>query len=158
MNMVFLVSIVAAMTLSGCGGQKQEQKTSLYEAAIPVDASGKPARSYTENLEIGPDGKRVPIRIAWSSKPDKAGCWKISQIKVSRQGGDPGTVISAVKHTAIPNCAMKFDSEDETRFQTFVISAHYESTTFMKVQTFDGSISLIQGNGEFIPTLHDAEK
>lgn len=151
MNKFIAVSALATMTLVGCVGEQQEPKASLYEVMIPTDAPNSPEKSYTGNLEIGPDGKRVPIQITWTAKADKTGCLRISQVKVSRQGGDPGTVISAVKHTSIPDCGMKWESENKTRYQTAIIQLHYESKKLIKTYEFDGGVASILGNGEFSP-------
>lgn len=142
---------LAVTLLAGCVDQEQVPDATLYEVKIPFDAPGAQEQSFTGNLEIGPEGKRVPVHIAWTAKLDSTGCLRISHIKVSRQGGDPSTVISDVKHSANPNCGIKFESEDTRRYQTVLIQLHYEARKLIKTYTFDGSVASILGNGEFTP-------
>jgi hypothetical protein len=151
MNRFISTTAMAATLLVGCAGQQQAPNVTLYEVKIPTDVPSSPENSFTNSLEVGPEGRRVPIQITWSAQSDSTGCLKISQVKVSRQGGDPNTVISAVKHFTIPDCGMKFESEDITRYQVVVVQLHYEARKLIKTYTFDGGVASILGNGEFNP-------
>lgn len=151
MNKWILTIPLAVTLIVGCEGRQQDQNATLYDAHIEIDASDSSENTFSGSVKVGPEDKRVPIHITWSTKADSTGCLRISQVKVSRQGGDPGTVITEVKHSAIPDCGMKWESVDTTRYQTAIIQLRYESTKLLKTYTFSGSVASILGNGEFSP-------
>jgi hypothetical protein len=141
---------ILAILLVGCVEKEQDPNAILYEVQISIDTTDSSEKIFNGSMNIGPEGKQVPIQVTWGAKADTTGCLRISHIKIVRHGGDPGTVISKVEHAIIPDCAMKFESEDTTRFQTAIIKLHYEARKFIKTYIFDGSIASILGNGEFI--------
>lgn len=145
-----IAAILAVPLLStGCSSVNQPPNAILYETRISVDSASGPEKTFTGQTSIGPEGNLVSVQVVWSAIPDSSGCLKISYVKVARLGGDPTMVISGVKHSSIPQCMMKFESPDTTRYQTAFINAHYETRRFIKTYSFDGSIASILGNGEF---------
>lgn len=145
-----MAAFIAVLFSAGCSFTTQDPNATLYETRIPVDSPVGAEKVFSMQMLIGPTEKQVPVQIVWSAIQDSAGCFKISHIKFSRVGGDASMVISDVRHSTIPQCMMKFESEDKTRFQAIVINAHYETRILIKSYDFDGSIATIRGNGEFI--------
>lgn len=151
MNKCILFCAIVSISIAGCTAKKQVPKTSLYEANISTDVPYVTEKSYLKTIDIGPDGKQVPVQIAWRVILDTTGCLKISHVNVSRQGGDPETFVSEVKHITIPECGMKWESQDPTRYQTAIIQLNYESRKLIKTESFSGGVAMILGNGELIP-------
>jgi len=142
--------LFAALLLAGCNEKTQDAKLILYETQISPEVTALPDANYTGEVSIGPQGKKVPVRITWSAGQDKEGCLKIVDLKVERTGGDPSLVISNVNHTTT-TCAMKGESSDTTRFQPAYINLRYETRKGLKTYVFGGNIVTIRGNGEFFP-------
>lgn len=145
-----LVAALTAVLLVGCAGAKQPASMVLYDADLNGAAGSGEAKSYREEIEVGPEERRVPIEIAWTTKTDEAGCLRVAHLKVSRLGGAEGVVIDPVRHSAIPDCGMKFDSEDPLKYETVVISLTYQTRIFLKTYRFNGGVAAVQGNGEFV--------
>lgn len=146
-------SLVAALTaalLVGCVGAKQSAKMILYDADLNGGPVAGEAKSYSEQIEVGPEEKRVPVEIAWTTKTDESGCLRLAHLKVSRLGGAESVVIGPVRHSAIPDCGMKFESEDSVKYETVVVSLTYQTRLFLKTYRFNGGVAAVQGNGEFV--------
>lgn len=144
-----MAAVMAALLL-GCAGSKQPASMVLYDVDLNRSGRAGEAKSYREEIEIGPEGKDVPVEIAWTTKPDEAGCLRLAHLKVSRFGGAESTVIGPVRHSAIPDCGMRFGAEDTVRYETMVISLTYQTKIFFKTYKFNGGVASIQGNGDFV--------
>jgi len=139
-----------AVLLVGCAGAKQSASMVLYDADLNGSTGVGEAKSYREEIEIGPEERRVPVEIAWSTQKDDSGCMRVSHLKVSRLGGAESVAIDPVRHSAIPDCGMKFDAEDPVKYETVVISLAYKTNIFLKTYRFNGGVAAVQGNGEFV--------
>ena len=148
MNALIKFLAITALLVTGCQTLHQDPLANIYDAQ-PNPGLKKEA-NYSGDILIGPDEKKIPITITWSTGKDTSGCLRIIDIKAKRTGGDPAVLASAVKHTFLPDCAMEFESEDETRFQTALISLDLEAKIGIKNYSFSGSVATIQGNGKFI--------
>lgn len=147
---VALIALLAFVQ-SGYGKDNQESQSSLYEVQVSPNVSELPNSKYVGNVSVGPKGKKVSVRITWSTGKDESGCLRIVNLKVARMGGDSSMVISGVRHAVIPECMMKFDSPDSTRYQMAFVSLDYVTKVRLKTYSFSGGVASIQGNGEFIP-------
>ncbi|MCP1496680.1 outer membrane biogenesis lipoprotein LolB [Pseudomonas migulae] len=133
--------------LTGCANTSSEKET-LYQ--VKTDTHLSAITNYTKNFTIGIEDRKTPLQIAWSVGKDQDGCLKITDIKVDRVGGDPKLIISNVKHEFLPDCAMEWQSNDDTRFQIAVIALEYQTTIGIKKYSSKGAIATIQGNGKMI--------
>lgn len=147
---IALIALLA-FAQAGYGKDKQETPSTLYEVQVSPNVTELPNSEHVGNVSVGPKGKKVSIRVTWSAGKDDSGCLRIVNLKVARMGGDPSMVISGVRHAVIPECMMKFDSPDSTRYQMAFVSLDYVTKVLLKTYSFSGGIASIQGNGEFIP-------
>ena len=141
--------LFAIPLLAGCGQETQDADSVLYETQVSPEVTTLPNANYAGEVSVGPEGKTVPVRIAWSAGQDDEGCLKIVDLKVERTGGDPSLIISDVNHVTLPECMMKWESSDTTRFQEANINLRYETRVGAKIYTYDGNVASIRGNGEF---------
>jgi hypothetical protein len=147
--MKHFLALIALLTLGQTAYCKEEAQTTLYETKVSPAVTALPNSAHVGNLSLGPDGRKVAVRITWSVGKDESGCLRLVNLKVVRVGDAHGMAISNVKHAVIPDCMMKFDSPDSTRYQTAMISLNYESRILLKTYSFSGGIASIQGNGVF---------
>ncbi|MGE8227853.1 MAG: hypothetical protein ACN6RK_18900 [Stenotrophomonas sp.] len=145
----FLAAMIAAF-LVGCAGAKQPANMLLYDRDLSGGIDAGEVKSYREEISVGPEEKRVPVEIAWTTKRDEAGCLRVAHLKVSRLGGAESVVIDPVRHSAIPDCGLKVESEDSFKYETVVVSLTYKTTIFFKTYRFNGGVAAVQGNGEFV--------
>jgi hypothetical protein len=142
-------SLIGVLFLvAACAGTQDPNSLLLSDKVSSLP--GPLIANYHGELMIGPS-KDVPIRIDWSTAKDELGCLRIVDLKVQRTGGNPSLVINGVHHSAIKECAMEWESKDETRFQTVVVDVNYKTRVGIKTHSFSGGIVSLQGNGKFKP-------
>lgn len=137
--------LVAVLLLTGCSGETQEPQAVLLEWQSP-NVTPLPDNLYSESVEVGPEGKMVPLDIRWSSGRDEDSCLRIAEIEVVRTGGDPSVVVSDVDHSFMP-CGMEWEAADTTRFETALIKLSYETRAGMRSYQYDGTLATIRGDG-----------
>lgn len=147
MNALLKLFVIAALFMTGCN-DTQDPTSRIYDEQVNPNLTK--TANYSGDIAVGPEAKKVPIHITWSAGKDSDGCLKIVDIQVNRTGGDPTLVVSSVKHTLLPDCAMEWESKDETRFQIASIYLEYTTYIGIKKYSFKGGVASIQGNGKFI--------
>jgi len=144
------LSLAVVLLCAACNGETQDPEMSLYSARVSnsqlVPVQGLP---YSNRLIIGPEGKPVLLQVRWTVGRDQSNCLRIDSLHVERKGGDPGVIISNVKHGTVP-CGSEFESEDTTHFETAVISLDYRTSKGSKAGNFRGNIVNVTGTGDMI--------
>lgn len=103
--------------------------------------------TISKEVNIGFEGIKVPARISWLAATDSSGCLRVAFFRVDRKESEGNMDIKITNISRVP-CAMKWESNDEIRFETLIFSGEYSAHKGIKHYNFKGTIGKVQGNGE----------
>lgn len=110
--------------------EKQQTNTTVYQAQVSPPSEKPAEKVFTKEVNIGPENNPQPLKITWKSVLNNEECWKITDIKVDRNGGDENVIVSATKHNLVSSCSLDMEPVDNKRFDTVLIKTSYKYGLF----------------------------
>ena len=105
--------------------------------------------AHSQQLTIGTAHTKEVIDIAWKAGKDENDCWRVLEVKMSRQQPDRAITITHTGHRALPYC---MSVQEQVYFQSVSLTLDYTVRAGLKTHEFRGGIALIQGDGGFMDT------
>jgi len=153
--MKVIILLAGLTTLAGCASDAP-RRVLLQEQYAQAPVEQTPV-THTDSLRLELAGKVVPVRFTWSAAlvPQADSCWKITQLRVERTGGDPSLRITNVRSSAV-DCGLGSllheDMNAEPRSESRIVFLTYETQAGIKSHTVQNLPVRLNGKGEFQPS------
>jgi hypothetical protein len=91
----------------------------------------------------------IPAKISLLPAKEPSDCLRIGYLRLDRTGGDEDIKIFNVTTASLPDCVLKFNSDDEQRFEVMLILGEASGYKGIKKYSFKGNLGSINGLGEY---------
>jgi hypothetical protein len=146
--MKILITTLSIFFLS-CNAEKYESKVLMVQDFSIKHPEWKvTGDTINKDINIEFQNFKMPANIRWLVAEDTSGCLKISYIRLTKYETTEEFKISNVKTSSI-ECGMKFESDDERKFETMLITGDIVANKGVKEYNFKGTIGHINGIGDY---------
>ena len=144
-----LILFFISLTVFGC--DKSSNKEYLFTKDFLQDNAGWEIEKDTisKTLVFEKENFKLPLEVIWVPAIDENHCYRIGYMRIKRMDSNKKINVSNFSVSNIP-CAMKWESEDQRRFESILMKCTIETKVGIKEYNFDGTIGTINGLGEIV--------
>lgn len=131
------IIVLLIITLIGCNNKPSSRQ--LFEQDFTSHNLDWQLENDTivKHVEIGFQEFRIPARVKWLVAKDTNNCLRIAYLELQRLDVGDDVEVANISTNALP-CGTQFESDDERRFETVLVSGDFK--TKKGIKTYDATI------------------
>ncbi|MCF2874029.1 MULTISPECIES: hypothetical protein [unclassified Tenacibaculum] len=146
-----IILLLTAIILTGCNSSEKKHGNIYIKDFSSENPDWKTTKdTISKTLVFEEENFKLPLKVLWVPAIGKDNCLHIGFLKIDRIDSNNKIKISEISTSKLP-CALKWESNDQRRFESLVINCKIDTRIGIKAYTFDGSIGTINGIGELTP-------